>query len=174
MHWNEDQISYREKVDYEILKSLWFGGKTSRNRKTKCSWKGFYEKKKNMIRLNMKISFPLMSRAFDNSSKRRNAFQFHSHIKYTHTLGLLWLSSCWKYLDDFQWLNQSKWRISSNVQTKGHCNGRQTRHLQTQAIIMGLKLKAKLLTTSLWHLTNTGLSEQLYRVTLENQKQQQY
>lgn len=57
---------------------------------------------------------------------------------------------------------------------KGHCTGRQTRHLQTQAIIMGLKLKAKLLTTSLWHLTNTGLSEQLYRVTLENQKQQQY
>lgn len=33
----------------------------------------------------MKILFPFMPRAFDKSSKPRNAFQFHSHLKHTHT-----------------------------------------------------------------------------------------
>ncbi len=65
---------------------------------------------------------------------------------YTHT-GTFVAFKLLKIFDDFQWLNKSKRRISSNVQTKGHCTGRQTRHLQTQqAIIMGLKLKAKLST----------------------------
>lgn len=101
-----------------------------------------------MIRLNMKILFQFMPRAFDNSSTPRNAFQFHSHLKCIHThTGTFVAFKLLKIFDDFQWLNKSKRRISSNVQTKGHCTGRQTRHLQTQqAIIMGLKLKAKLST----------------------------
>lgn len=49
-----------------------------------------------------------------------------------------------KYLDDFQWLSESKWSIS-NIQTKGHCTGRQTRHLQnTTSHYHGLKLRVNL------------------------------
>lgn len=83
------QIIYREnvRVDYEILKSWWFWGKTHRKLKT-VFLKMIQRKKKNatkMIRLNMKILFQFMPRAFDNSSTPRNAFQFHSHLKCIHT-----------------------------------------------------------------------------------------
>lgn len=142
----------RNLLEWEIFKRAgWFW----RNKLKKGSWKEnvfliwriWNKNATKTIRLNMKILFAFMPRAFNNSSKPRNAFQFHSNLKYIHTQGLLWHSSCWKYLDEFQWLSKSKMEHLLKRTDKRPLHWKADKTLaNTTSHYHGLKLKTKLST----------------------------